>query len=201
MAALTLVGLLFLLLEARHQDRFVELIMLSHPVAQLSWTRFTVHPSTVIGIAALGLAYAWRVRRGPSVLDHPAAAYRTAASPAGPTLAGPSTGQRASFITSLLLLFLTLNGPLHDLSDTFSFSAHMVQHLIIMTLVIPPLMIWYAGVDVASTASAASDVAARQSAHEFGGLRCDFQSGVVVLAPAARHTSRSSTTRFTSSST
>lgn len=100
--------------------------MLLHPVAQLSWTRFTVHPSTVIGIAALGLAYASRVRRGPSASDHPAA--------------GPSPGQRASFVTSLLLLFLTLNGPLHDLSDTFLFSAHMVQHLI-MTLVVPPLMI------------------------------------------------------------
>ena len=54
--------------------------------------------------------------------------------------AGPSAGQRASFYTSLLLLFFTLNGPLHDLSDSYLFSAHMVQHLL-MTLVVPPLMI------------------------------------------------------------
>lgn len=104
---------------------------LLHPVAQLSWTSFTVHPSTVIGIAALGTAYAWRVRRGPSASDLGSEATHDV---------GPTTGQRASFVTSLLLLFLTLNGPLHDLSDTFLFSAHMVQHLI-MTLIVPPLMI------------------------------------------------------------
>ncbi len=119
---------------------------LLHPVAQLSWTRFTVHPSTVIGIAALGAVYAWRVRQGPSEADrYPVAlkdvAEATAAERQVAALpAGPSTSQRASFVVSLLILFLTLNGPLHDLSDTFLFSAHMVQHLI-MTLVVPPLMI------------------------------------------------------------
>jgi len=53
---------------------------------------------------------------------------------------GPTPGQRASFFASLLLLFFTLNGPLHDLSDYYLFSAHMIQHLI-LTLVVPPLMI------------------------------------------------------------
>ncbi len=102
--------------------------LLLHPAAQLSWTQFTVHPSTVIGIAALGAAYVWRARRGPSPAD------------GADTPPGPTAGQRASFFSSLLLLFLTLNGPLHDLSDYYLFSAHMVQHLI-MTLVVPPLMI------------------------------------------------------------
>jgi putative membrane protein len=41
-----------------------------------------------------------------------------------------------------VILFLSLNGPLHDLSDNFLFSAHMVQHLII-TLIVPPL--WLMG--------------------------------------------------------
>jgi len=43
-------------------------------------------------------------------------------------------------VSGLLVLFLTLNGPLHDLSDTYLFSAHMVQHLV-LTLVVPPLLI------------------------------------------------------------
>ncbi|MCC6430380.1 MAG: cytochrome c oxidase assembly protein [Gemmatimonadaceae bacterium] len=119
---------------------------LLHPVAQLSWTQFTLHPSTVIGIAALGAAYAWRARRGPSASDRfPVtvvdAAHATAAQiDAAAARPGPTAGQRASFFASLALLFLTLNGPLHDLSDYFLFSAHMVQHLI-MTLLVPPLMI------------------------------------------------------------
>lgn len=49
-------------------------------------------------------------------------------------------GQRLSFFTALALLFVTLNGPLHDLSDFYLFSAHMVQHLV-LTLIVPPLMI------------------------------------------------------------
>jgi putative membrane protein len=120
--------------------------LLLHPAAQLSWTQFTVHPSTVLGIVALGAAYHWRARQGPSAADRlpvtvadasPATAAQIDRAAAPP---GPTTGQRASFFVSLLLLFLTLNGPLHDLSDYYLFSAHMVQHLI-MTLMVPPLMI------------------------------------------------------------
>jgi putative membrane protein len=37
-------------------------------------------------------------------------------------------------------LLLALNGPLHDLSDWYLFSAHMVQHLV-LTLVVPPLLL------------------------------------------------------------
>jgi putative membrane protein len=121
-------------------------LLLLHPAADLAWTTFTVHPSTAIGIAALGAAYAWRARRGPAAADRlpvtvasaataTAAQLDAAAAPPGPTLA-----QRASFFGSLLLLFLTLNGPLHDLSDYYLFSAHMVQHLV-LTLVVPPLMV------------------------------------------------------------
>ena len=35
---------------------------------------------------------------------------------------------------------VTLNGPLHDLSDRHLFSAHMVQHLV-LTLLFPPLLL------------------------------------------------------------
>ena len=38
------------------------------------------------------------------------------------------------------MLLLALNGPMHDLSDYYLFSAHMVQHLL-LTLLLPPLLI------------------------------------------------------------
>jgi cytochrome c oxidase assembly factor CtaG len=40
----------------------------------------------------------------------------------------------------MLIMLLALQGPLHELSDYFLFSAHMVQHLLIM-LVMPPFLL------------------------------------------------------------
>ena len=101
--------------------------LLLHPAARIALDEFTVHPSTVIGLAALGALYHWRAGRGPLQPD-------------GSTRAVPSTAQRATFFGALLLIFLSLNGWLHDLSDYYLFSAHMVQHLL-LTLVAPPLLI------------------------------------------------------------
>lgn len=98
---------------------------LLHPVATLDWTRFTVHWSTVIGLLALLVLYEWRSR----------VAARDGA--LGPP---PTTAQRTRFVAALVAIFLSLNGPLHDLSDSFLFSAHMVQHLV-LTLVVPPLLV------------------------------------------------------------
>jgi putative membrane protein len=94
-------------------------LALLHPAVQVG-KDLSVHPSTVVGTVALGALYVWRARRveGP----------------------GPTLGQRAAFFAALAVLLLTLNGPLHDLSDTYLFSAHMVQHLV-LTLVVPPLLI------------------------------------------------------------
>ena len=47
-----------------------------------------------------------------------------------------------AFFGGCAALLLALNGPLHDLSDYYLFSAHMVQHLL-LTLVVAPL--WLAG--------------------------------------------------------
>jgi putative membrane protein len=44
------------------------------------------------------------------------------------------------FFLGLASIAGALNGPLHDLSDTFLFSAHMVQHLV-LTLAVPPLLL------------------------------------------------------------
>lgn len=45
-----------------------------------------------------------------------------------------------SFLAAWVVLFLTEHSPLHVLSEDYSFTAHMVQHLLFM-LVIPPLLI------------------------------------------------------------
>ena len=98
---------------------------LLHPVATLDWTAFTVHWSTVTGLLALLGLYEWRARAA-------------ARNPEGG--APPSAAQRARFVAGLGAIFLSLNGPLHDLSESYLFTAHMVQHLV-LTLVVPPLLI------------------------------------------------------------
>ena len=94
-------------------------LALLHPIANLSWWRWSVHPSTVIGIAALGGLYVWasaKIRQQPT------------------------TGQKIYFLSGLVVMFASLNGPIHDLSDDYLFSAHMVQHLL-LTLAVPPLLL------------------------------------------------------------
>src|SRR4051812_49775715 len=128
---------------------------LLHAGQTVSWTRWTIHWSTVIGLAALWTAYAWRVRQverdairdsGLGIRDlNPEASDPEASDPESrvpsPVL---SSARRLAFAAALLSVFLSLNGPLHDLSDTFLFSAHMVQHLV-LTLVFPLLLL--AGLD------------------------------------------------------
>jgi putative membrane protein len=94
-------------------------LALLHPIANLSWWRWSIHPSTVLGIAALGALYIW----------------------AGKALhQRPSITQQSFFLSGLLVMFASLNGPIHDLSDDYLFSAHMVQHLL-LTLALPPLLL------------------------------------------------------------
>jgi putative membrane protein len=95
------------------------LLALLHPIVNLSLWRWSIHPSTVVGIAGLAALYVWGATR---VSDK------------------PSPGRMISFFAGLLVMFASLNGPLHDLSDDYLFSAHMVQHLL-LTLVIPPLLL------------------------------------------------------------
>lgn len=104
-------------------------LALFHPVATIGWTDFSVHWSTVIGLAALWALYEWRAR-----------VHRAAAIPSEGA-AGPTTLQRSMFVGGLLLMFASLNGPLHDLSDYYLFSAHMVQHLLLTLLVAPMLLL------------------------------------------------------------
>jgi putative membrane protein len=47
----------------------------------------------------------------------------------------------ASFATGMALMFLALQGPMHELSDYYLFSAHMVQHLVLI-LLMPPFLLY-----------------------------------------------------------
>jgi putative membrane protein len=96
-----------------------ELLFLLHPVARIDWVRWTIHPSTVIGIAVVAGLYVYATRRATRK---------------------PSSIQSLSFFSGLFVIFASLNGPLHDLSDYYLFSAHMVQHLL-LTLLVPPLLL------------------------------------------------------------
>ncbi len=94
-------------------------LALLHPIANLSWWRWSIHPSTVIGIAALGTLYIWSSKS---------------------LQREPSRAQKIFFFSGLVVMFASLNGPIHDLSDDYLFSAHMVQHLL-LTLAVPPLLL------------------------------------------------------------
>ena len=46
----------------------------------------------------------------------------------------------AIFTTGILVLLIALISPIHEISDGFLFSAHMIQHLL-LTLIAPPLLV------------------------------------------------------------
>ena len=88
------------------------------------WTTWNADPVVVGGLVALGVAYAVAVARRRRV--DPAARI------------GPS--RVLSFYGALAVLGGALTGPLHDLSDYYLFSAHMVQHLV-LAFAMPPLLL------------------------------------------------------------
>jgi len=101
------------------------LALLHGDEVHFSWTAWDAHPSIVIGCGALIAAYLWGV--GP-------ARERWSLGPPA------SRWQIAAFVGSVVILFVSLTGPIHDLSDYYLFSAHMVQHMLLM-MIVPPLML------------------------------------------------------------
>jgi putative membrane protein len=99
--------------------------MLIHGTETFSWTRWPIHPSTVIGSAVFLWLYfmgigPWRMKYNwgkPAPIMQP-----------------------VMFTTGVVIIITSLNGPLHELADNFLFSAHMIQHLL-LTLVMPPLLL------------------------------------------------------------
>src|SRR5205814_2219676 len=83
-----------------------------------AWTSGELHGDVLLGAGLLAVAYAGAWARGPR----------------------RHAGEPLWFFAGLGVLLLALNGPLHDLSDYYLFSAHMVQHLL-LTLVVAPLLL------------------------------------------------------------
>lgn len=105
----------------------LSVVSLLHTTDRIDWLRWTIHPSTLIGIVSLGALYGWRLREAERAGD------------------APTRGQRLAFAAGLVALFAALNGPIHDLSDSYLFSAHMVQHLLLTMLVTPLLIVGTSG--------------------------------------------------------
>ena len=87
------------------------------------WTAWHPDPTVVAGLLALGGLYVVALRRGR--------AQGLRAKPANVV----------SFFAGLALLLGSLTGPVHDLSDYYLFSAHMVQHLLLV-FAMPPLLLY-----------------------------------------------------------
>jgi putative membrane protein len=86
---------------------------------------WSLHPSVLLGVALLGALYLWGIglARRRHALGPPAEPWRP-----------------VCFLGGLAVLLGSLNGPIHDLSDSYLFSVHMAQHLL-LTMVLPPLLI------------------------------------------------------------
>jgi putative membrane protein len=95
----------------------------AHPERAL--TEIDFHASIVIGVGVLSLLYAWGV--GPARRR-----WRL----------GPPVGRQqvVCFSLAMLLLVVSLNGPMHHLSDYFLLSVHMLQHML-LALLFPPLLL------------------------------------------------------------
>ncbi len=89
--------------------------------------RWQPHPEVWVLLASLVGLYAYAVRViGPKVV------------PAGQRPV--SRRQLVAFAGAVLVLWAASDYPVHDLSEEYLFSVHMVQHLL-LTLVMPPLFL------------------------------------------------------------
>ena len=101
------------------------MMLLQSPTTQVFAPAWSLHPTVIVGVLLLAGLYFWGI--GPARrrygLGPPAPAWRV-----------------LCFTLGLVVLLVSLNGPIHDLSDSYLFSVHMAQHLL-LTMVLPPLLI------------------------------------------------------------
>ncbi len=94
-------------------------------VVDFSWTQWHAHPSVIVGLLLFVGAYLLGV--GPLRNRYQW----------GP----PVEGWRATtFLLGVLVLMAALLSPIHDLGERYLFSFHMLQHMLLM-LVFPPLVL------------------------------------------------------------
>jgi putative membrane protein len=111
-----------------------------------------LHPSLPLGLGALGATWALGALALGSWSTHASIPLTLAALLAGYAAAigplrerggwGPPVRweQWSCFVGGCWVLFASLTGPIHDISDSYLFTAHMVQHLLI-TLLAPPMLL------------------------------------------------------------
>ncbi len=81
---------------------------------RLLLTAWDLDPSVCVGCTLALAIYLWKVKAGP--------------------------WRRCSFVAGIVVMFLALESPLDALSDNYLFSAHMAQHLLLI-LIVPPLLL------------------------------------------------------------
>ncbi|MBS1847181.1 MAG: cytochrome c oxidase assembly protein, partial [Actinobacteria bacterium] len=85
------------------------------------------HPEVWVMVAVLVVLYLYATRVvGPKVV------------PAGEPIITRS--QSRWFFTGLIILWISVDWPLHDLAEDYLYSVHMVQHMM-LSLVVPPMML------------------------------------------------------------
>ncbi len=87
--------------------------------------QWSLHLSVLIGVGVLAALYWYLI--GP---------LRRRSQPGGRV----ERWRVLSFAGALIVMLVSLNGPIHDLSDSYLFWVHMGQHLL-LTMVMPPLLI------------------------------------------------------------
>lgn len=92
----------------------------AQPQPAYRWWPWHWEWSVLLGCGVLALLYAWGWQRlRPRLLP----------------MSEASAGWRPfAFAGALVIVLISLNGPLHDLSDLYLFSTHMVQHLLLAQL-------------------------------------------------------------------
>ena len=114
--------------------------------------RSRIHPSLAIGLISMAVIYfvgdatfdGWSTHVSiPLGIGGLLAGYAACIGPWRARLGGSAPVPREQwlcFVTACLILFVSLTGPIHDISDSYLFSGHMVQHLLI-TLLVPPMLL------------------------------------------------------------
>jgi putative membrane protein len=86
------------------------------------WPGWQADPSVLLGLVLLCGWYAWSARRLDARDE------------------GPTRRQRLWLVVAVVAVLVADTGPLHELSDRYLFTAHMTQHLLLM-LVFPPALL------------------------------------------------------------
>jgi putative membrane protein len=94
-------------------------------IAGYSWLEWHLHPEVVLPLVLLEVAYLYSVTQ-----------VRGRISDAGRV----KRSQVISFSLGVLVLYIAAGTPIHDISEEYLFSVHMVQHLL-FTLVAAPLLL------------------------------------------------------------